>query len=78
MIRAARPPVTWLVALNNVLAAVAWPYANGPPHIGHVSGFGVSSDVSAGTCEWPVTTWSWSPVRTSTARRSRCMRTRRA
>lgn len=29
----------------NVLAAVAWPYANGPRHIGHVSGFGVPSDV---------------------------------
>ena len=28
-----------------VLAAVAWPYANGPRHIGHVSGFGVPSDV---------------------------------
>jgi methionyl-tRNA synthetase len=24
---------------------VAWPYANGPRHIGHVSGFGVPSDV---------------------------------
>ncbi|WP_203567378.1 methionine--tRNA ligase [Aestuariimicrobium ganziense] len=29
----------------HVLAAVAWPYANGPRHIGHVSGFGVPSDV---------------------------------
>ena len=29
----------------DVLAAVAWPYANGPRHIGHVSGFGVPSDV---------------------------------
>src|SRR6185312_13145922 len=29
----------------NVLTAVAWPYANGPRHIGHVSGFGVPSDV---------------------------------
>ena len=28
-----------------VLTAVAWPYANGPRHIGHVSGFGVPSDV---------------------------------
>jgi methionyl-tRNA synthetase len=28
-----------------VLNAVAWPYANGPRHIGHVSGFGVPSDV---------------------------------
>ncbi len=31
--------------MSNVLAAVAWPYANGPRHIGHVSGFGVPSDV---------------------------------
>jgi methionyl-tRNA synthetase len=30
---------------NPVLTAVAWPYANGPRHIGHVSGFGVPSDV---------------------------------
>jgi methionyl-tRNA synthetase len=30
-----------------VLTAVAWPYANGPRHIGHVSGFGVPSDVFA-------------------------------
>jgi methionyl-tRNA synthetase len=29
----------------HVLTAVAWPYANGPRHIGHVSGFGVPSDV---------------------------------
>jgi methionyl-tRNA synthetase len=28
-----------------VLTAVAWPYANGPRHIGHVSGFGVPSDI---------------------------------
>jgi len=30
---------------NSVLTAVAWPYANGPRHIGHVSGFGVPSDI---------------------------------
>ena len=28
-----------------VLTAVAWPYANGPRHVGHVAGFGVPSDV---------------------------------
>jgi methionyl-tRNA synthetase len=28
-----------------VLTAVAWPYANGPRHIGHVSGIGVPSDL---------------------------------
>ncbi|MFW6598721.1 methionine--tRNA ligase [Propionibacteriaceae bacterium Y2011] len=30
---------------SRVLTAVAWPYANGPRHLGHVSGFGVPSDV---------------------------------
>ena len=30
-----------------ILTAVAWPYANGPRHIGHVSGFGVPSDIFA-------------------------------
>jgi methionyl-tRNA synthetase len=32
---------------RHVLAAVAWPYANGPRHIGHVAGFGVPSDIFA-------------------------------
>ena len=32
---------------KNVLVCVAWPYANGPRHIGHVAGFGVPSDVFA-------------------------------
>jgi methionyl-tRNA synthetase len=36
-----------LGGMAHVLAAVAWPYANGPRHIGHVSGFGVPSDVFA-------------------------------
>jgi methionyl-tRNA synthetase len=31
--------------VSHYLAAVAWPYANGPRHIGHVSGFGIPSDV---------------------------------
>ncbi|WP_460665686.1 methionine--tRNA ligase [Kribbella swartbergensis] len=31
--------------MTTILSAVAWPYANGPRHIGHVSGFGVPSDV---------------------------------
>jgi methionyl-tRNA synthetase len=30
---------------RNILSAVAWPYANGPRHIGHVAGFGVPSDI---------------------------------
>jgi methionyl-tRNA synthetase len=28
-----------------LLAGVAWPYANGPRHIGHVAGFGIPSDI---------------------------------
>ena len=32
---------------QKILVAVAWPYANGPRHIGHVAGFGVPADVFA-------------------------------
>jgi methionyl-tRNA synthetase len=32
---------------DHILVAVAWPYANGPRHIGHVAGFGVPSDIFA-------------------------------
>ena len=32
---------------QRILTSVAWPYANGPRHIGHVAGFGVPSDVFA-------------------------------
>ncbi|MFC7486327.1 methionine--tRNA ligase [Knoellia sp. CPCC 206453] len=31
--------------MTKILSAVAWPYANGPRHLGHVAGFGVPSDV---------------------------------
>ena len=31
--------------MTRILTAVAWPYASGPRHIGHVAGFGVPSDV---------------------------------
>jgi methionyl-tRNA synthetase len=31
--------------MGKVLSAVAWPYANGPRHLGHVAGFAVPSDV---------------------------------
>ncbi len=31
--------------MTHVLSAPAWPYANGPRHIGHVAGIGVPSDV---------------------------------
>jgi methionyl-tRNA synthetase len=32
-------------AARHILAAPAWPYANGPRHIGHVSGFGLPCDM---------------------------------
>src|SRR5205823_1598837 len=32
---------------EKILIAVAWPYASGPRHIGHVAGYGVPSDVFA-------------------------------
>ncbi len=32
---------------DHIFVAVAWPYANGPRHIGHVAGFGVPSDIFA-------------------------------
>jgi len=32
---------------RHILAAPAWPYANGPRHIGHVSGFGLPCDMFA-------------------------------
>src|SRR6185503_14246741 len=34
-------------APERILVAVAWPYANGPRHIGHVAGFGVPADLFA-------------------------------
>jgi methionyl-tRNA synthetase len=34
-------------ASPKVLICVAWPYASGPRHVGHVAGFGVPSDVFA-------------------------------
>src|SRR5215216_7756872 len=32
---------------QRILVAPAWPYANGPRHIGHLAGFGVPADVFA-------------------------------
>jgi methionyl-tRNA synthetase len=34
-------------AHERILVAVAWPYASGPRHIGHVAGFGVPADIFA-------------------------------
>jgi methionyl-tRNA synthetase len=35
------------VMAERIFVAVAWPYTNGPRHLGHVAGFGVPSDVFA-------------------------------
>ena len=43
--RRTRSPWSLRSGMTRVLSAVAWPYANGPRHIGHVAGFGVPSDV---------------------------------
>src|SRR3954468_25002912 len=32
---------------ERILVAPAWPYANGPRHVGHVAGFAVPSDIFA-------------------------------
>src|SRR6188472_3552961 len=32
---------------QKILVAVAWPYASGPRHIGHVAGFAVPADIYA-------------------------------
>src|SRR4029450_1762937 len=53
-----RPLVRWihlnpprmerpLTEPQQILVAPAWPYANGPRHIGHLAGFGVPADVFA-------------------------------
>src|SRR5207237_10742150 len=39
--------VTAMADPEKILVCVAWPYANGPRHIGHVAGYGVPSDVFA-------------------------------
>src|SRR5712692_8781722 len=44
----ARPAAPRLVSMSStrhILAAPAWPYANGPRHIGHVSGFALPCDM---------------------------------
>jgi methionyl-tRNA synthetase len=41
----ARALTTLDLVNEHILTAVAWPYANGPRHIGHVAGFGVPSDI---------------------------------
>ena len=73
--RAQTALVSWIgdertPARQKILVAVAWPYANGPRHIGHVAGFGVRRTSSPATTACAATTSSWSAARTSTARRS--------
>ena len=41
------PPRRIIKPYESCFGEVAWPYANGPRHIGHVAGFGVPSDVYA-------------------------------
>src|SRR5919206_2728205 len=36
-----------MAASQRILVAPAWPYANGPRHIGHVTGFAVPADIFA-------------------------------
>src|SRR4051812_8807257 len=36
-----------MAAPERILVAAAWPYANGPRHIGHVAGFAVPADIFA-------------------------------
>ena len=57
---------------QNVLVCVAWPYANGPRHIGHVAGFGVPSDVFARYQRMTGKNVLMSPAPTSTAPRFWC------
>ena len=30
---------------RKILVAVAWPYVNGPPHLGHIAGMNVPADI---------------------------------
>ena len=32
---------------RNILVAVAWPYVNGEPHLGHIAGMNVPADIFA-------------------------------
>ncbi|MBA3374342.1 MAG: methionine--tRNA ligase [Actinobacteria bacterium] len=46
--RLERPsPETGRAHPETILVAVAWPYASGPRHLGHVAGFGIPSDIFA-------------------------------
>src|SRR5207248_10321569 len=44
---ASLPLCSQVLSQRTVLVAPAWPYANGPRHIGHVVGFAVPADVLA-------------------------------
>src|SRR5438477_4435505 len=44
---ASLPLCSQVLSRRTVLVAPAWPYANGPRHIGHVAGFAVPADVLA-------------------------------
>ena len=49
--------------MSKVLSAVAWPYANGPRHIGHIAGFALDGvfalpNVPAPCCADAGATWA--------------------
>src|SRR5438876_11688905 len=44
---ASLPLCSQVLSQRTVLVAPAWPYANGPRHVGHVVGFAVPADVLA-------------------------------
>jgi hypothetical protein len=69
---------TWEGRAGGVHTAVAWPYANGPRHIGHVAGFGVPSDVFSRYMRMAGHDVLMVSAPTSTARRSWSRPTRRA
>jgi methionyl-tRNA synthetase len=39
----------------DVFIGVAWPYASGPRHLGHLAGAYLPADVAAATTGWPAT-----------------------
>ena len=45
MLRGARPTLDQMKSNEHVLISVAWPYANGPLHLGHVAGCYLPPDI---------------------------------
>ena len=57
---------------ENILVAVAWPYANSDIHVGNITGSTCRPISLPATSACPATGCSWSPAPTRTARRSPC------